>query len=200
MKRSSSQLTLLKNRAKLRRSNTLKRLSSDFALVAKQQTTQVGLLQEMERLNKKIKPRRSAIPSPEPTEGGRFFRSCEKKPYMAELPRQKVSSPQVTRKKFVSSMELLISLKGLQTGMLTTSGEQFKRTEKQTKRLLISDGIMQQNGYLNKEYIRRLNQLISASMPSSPRQKTATPSTFRSSVPSSPKHKTFRDKVSAFEL
>mmetsp|Transcript_10672 Transcript_10672/g.20766 ORF Transcript_10672/g.20766 Transcript_10672/m.20766 type:complete len:168 (-) Transcript_10672:592-1095(-) len=162
---------------------------------------QVGLVQEIERLNKKIMPRRSNLPSPEPSDGTKFFRNYERKLFMAEKARPKIGSPlspSSSRKNFVTSADLLKNLRGLSTGMLTTRGEQFKRTEVEMKRLLIQDGIMKQNGYLNKRYIRRLNQVVSASMPSSPSKKPSTPSTYRSKKGSSPS--TFRSKVTQFEL
>jgi hypothetical protein len=138
----------------------------------------------MQRLNKKLQPRQSSRPTTDASGGKKFFRSYNCKLSLAEKPRPKVSSPvtpQTAYKRFVSSTDLLKNLIGLSSGMLTTRGEAFTSSDK-AKRLLITDGVMQRNGYLNRPFIQRLSQLVSGSSPPS-----------KGSSPNS-------HKVTAFEL
>lgn len=189
MHKSTTQSNLLSGRLKIHRSNTSKRFSFDFANVANTETAQMGLLHELDRLNKRIMPKRKFATSPEPVEGTRFFRNYKRKLFLAEKSKPRVSSPLSPisdRSKFVTSLDLLKNLKSLTSGMLAMRSEKYKQSEEEAKKMLVSEEVIQQNGYLNKRYIKRLNQVVSASMPSSPNKRSPS--------------KTVRLKISPFVL
>lgn len=153
--------------------------------------SQVGMLQELVRLNKRIKPRGNTVAYSPQTQDVKFFRNSGQKQYKAQLTRSKVSSPTgpiAMHRKFFSSTQLLNGVKGLSVGLLNLRGmEQLKLSANETKRLLISDGLMRKSGDFNRRYIRRLSDVISTSTHMSPRKKGNTP-------------KTDRIKISAFGL
>jgi hypothetical protein len=141
---------------------------------------------EFERLNRRINPKKSVKPRQEFSESGRFLRKLHRKLYLAEEAKPKinsaVSSPQHLQPKFVPSLVLIKSLKGFSSGNVSAPKANLAHSEDKLKKLLISDGLMHDNGFLNKRYIMRLSQLISTSTASSPAKAATTPSLKRKSL------------------